>query len=62
MVLIRLQGSVFIWLLSFTAEVVWYDELKMKCAQSLIRLRLFATPYTVARQAPLSMEFSRQES
>ena len=23
--------------------------------------RLFATPWTVARQAPLSMEFSRQE-
>ena len=25
-------------------------------------VRLFATPWTVARQAPLSMEFSRQES
>ena len=25
------------------------------------RVRLFATPWTVARQAPLSMEFSRQE-
>ena len=24
-------------------------------------VRLFATPWTVARQAPLSMEFSRQE-
>ena len=24
-------------------------------------IRLFATPWTVARQAPLSMEFSRQE-
>ena len=28
---------------------------------SLSRVRLFATPWTVARQAPLSMEFSRQE-
>ena len=30
----------------------------MKC---LSRVRLFATPWTVARQAPLSMGFSRQE-
>ena len=28
---------------------------------SLCRVRLFATPWIVARQAPLSMEFSRQE-
>ena len=27
----------------------------------LSRLQLLATPWTVARQAPLSMEFSRQE-
>ena len=31
------------------------------CAQSLSRLQLFATPWTVAHQAPLSMGFSRQE-
>ena len=31
------------------------------CAQSLSRGRLFATPWTVARQTPLSMDFSRQE-
>ena len=29
--------------------------------KSLSRVRLFATPRTVARQAPLSMGFSRQE-
>ena len=29
-------------------------------AKLLSRVRLFATPWTVARQAPLSMEFSRQ--
>ena len=29
--------------------------------KSLIRVRLFATPWTVARQAPLSVGFSRQE-
>ena len=27
----------------------------------LSRVRLFATPWTVAHQAPLSIEFSRQE-
>ena len=30
-------------------------------AQSLSSVQLFATPWTVAHQAPLSMEFSRQE-
>ena len=30
-------------------------------ARSLSHVRLFATPWTVARQAPLSMGFSRQE-
>ena len=29
--------------------------------KSLSRVRLFATPWTVAYQAPLSMRFSRQE-
>ena len=31
------------------------------CAQSLSHIWLFATPWTLACQAPLSMEFSRQE-
>ena len=31
------------------------------CAQLLGRVRLFATPWTVGHQAPLSMGFSRQE-
>ena len=30
-------------------------------AQLLSHVRLFATPWTVAHQAPQSMEFSRQE-
>ena len=29
--------------------------------KSLSRVRLFATPWTIAHQAPQSMEFSRQE-
>ena len=32
------------------------------CAQSLISVQLFAVPWMVAHQAPLSMELSRQES
>ena len=31
------------------------------CVQSLRRVWLFVTPWTIARQAPLSMQFSRQE-
>ena len=31
------------------------------CTQSLGRVRLFVTPRTATHQAPLSMEFSRQE-
>ena len=31
------------------------------CVKSLSRVRLFATPWTVACQAPLSIGFSRQE-
>ena len=31
------------------------------CAQSLICVQLFVTPWTVAHQTSLSMEFSRQE-
>ena len=31
------------------------------CICSLSRVQLFMTPWTVARQAPLSMEFPRQE-
>ena len=33
----------------------------MLCAQLLSCVRLFATPWTVALQAPLSMGFPRQE-
>ena len=31
------------------------------CVKSLSCVRLFATPWTVAHQAPVSMGFSRQE-
>ena len=36
-------------------------EAPVVATQLLSRVRLFATPWTVARQAPLSTGFSRQE-
>ena len=36
-------------------------HLSFVCVCVLSRVRLFATPWTVTHQAPLSMEFSRQE-
>ena len=38
----------------------FYDKVKVK-VKSLSRVRLFATPWTAAYQAPPSMGFSRQE-
>ena len=43
-----------------------YKEIVLHCViivkvKLLSRVRLFATPWTVAYQAPQSMEFSRQE-
>ena len=34
---------------------------KEKCACVFSHMELFVTPWTVAHQAPLSMEFSKQE-
>ena len=34
---------------------------KEKCACGFSHIELFVTPWTVAHQAPLSMEFSKQE-
>ena len=39
---------------------IWVHLKKVK-VKSLSRVQLFATPWTVAHQAPQSMEFSRQE-
>ena len=40
-----------------------YSDFKVESesVKSLSRVQLFETPWTVAHQAPLSMEFSRQE-
>ena len=39
----------------------WDHELLIAKVKSLSCVRLFTTPWTVAHQAPTSMEFSRQE-
>ena len=43
-----------------TGEVTESQHILVAVAQSLGRVQLFVTPWTVARQAPLSMGFSRQ--
>ena len=43
------------------SERVRIEESERENVKSLSRVRLFATPWTVAHQAPLSMGFSRQE-
>ena len=44
-----------------TGSCLDYFFLLCVCAQSLSRIQLFEAPWTVACQAPLSMEFFRQE-
>ena len=52
-----LQARTLEWVaISFSSA--WKRKVKVK---SLSHVRLFATPWTAAYQAPLSMEFSRQE-
>ena len=36
-------------------------QMRVSMLSHFIHVQLFATPWTVARQAPLSMGFSRQE-
>ena len=50
------QSAEFLVLYSRFSLVIYFI-----CALPLSRVRLFVAPWTVARQAPLSMEFSRQE-
>ena len=52
-----LQARTLEWVaIPFSSAWKWKVEVK-----SLSRVWLFATPYTAAYQAPLSMGFSRQE-
>ena len=45
----------------FKLKIVWLYIYMSEWVKSLSRVRLFATPWTVAYQAPSSMGFSRQE-
>ena len=47
--------------IDFPGGSVIKKEKERKKVKSFSRVRLFATPWTVAYQAPPSMEFSRQE-
>ena len=52
---------------SFTPETVWKHCNMVLCVHACMvshvsHVRLFASPWTVARQAPLSTGFSRQDS
>ena len=47
--------------LPFPSPVIKYEVSEGSEVKSLSCVRLFATPWTVAYQAPLSMGFSRQE-
>ena len=53
---VALHGAVFLneHIYLTHKEILWSE------VKSLSRVWLFATPWTVAYQAPLSMEFSRQ--
>ena len=53
----KLWGPVTHVAVEKTSHFSWVSE----WVKSLSRVRLFATPWTVAHQAPLSMGFSRQE-
>ena len=54
-----LQARTLEWVaISFSNVWKWKWKVKVK---SLSRVRLLATPWTAAHQAPLSMEFSKQE-
>ena len=52
-----LQARTLEWVAIFFSDAC---KRKVK-GKSLSRVRLFATPWTAAHQAPLSMGFSRQE-
>ena len=45
----------------YATEDEWRNNSRENEVKSLSRVRLFAIPWTVACQAPPSMEFSRQE-
>ena len=50
------------WTRRYSIYIQWnITQSSVSSVQSLSHVQLFATPWTVAHQAPLSMEFSRPE-
>ena len=47
--------------ISISPKFTEAEKVQFSSVQSFSRVRLFATPWTAAYQAPLSMQFSRQE-
>ena len=60
---LSLEGTVRTWFFrrSFVVGPLAVGVIRWRNVKSLSRVRLFATLWTVAYQAPLSMGFSRQE-
>ena len=54
------MGIIGIFILFVVVIILWVYVVIVVC-ESLSCVWLFATPWTVARQSPLSIEFSRQE-
>ena len=57
------KGNLRVWhplLVNVIITIIWYLRTK-KVKEPRMLVQLFATPWTVAHQAPLSMGFSRQE-
>ena len=52
---------VCVWLSHFAVRRKPSQHCNQLRVRTLSHVQLFATPWTVTRQAPLSMEFSRQE-
>ena len=61
--LISLSAFLFVNVLSILQSRLGFAFITSGCVsvKSLSPVQLFVTPWTVAQQAPLSMEFSRQE-
>ena len=61
--LCKLEQFFFMWWvkISFSSVCAWIGFIHKHVCYSLSRVRLFETPWTVAYEAPLSMESSRQE-
>ena len=62
------NGTLYQWITFFSQSNTLFIIIRVcvcvcvcACTQSLSQVQLFASPWTVALQAPLSMGFSRQE-